>query len=134
MSRPCCSPVQEGDEIGHEGELPLPALAPAEAERFHQVGELFAVEDHALQDSIDEGRERLGLQPVGPGEIGDLPGLLPGLELFVTGADGGLVEAFALLERADVLGDLLPLVEELGIGLDQADELLAADLGLCLGS
>ena len=47
--------------------------------------------------------------------------------MLVAGADGGLVEAFALLQRADVLGDVLPLVEELGVGLDQADELLAAD-------
>src|SRR5262249_28116960 len=70
----------------------------------------------------------LGWQTVGLSEVGDLPGLLLGLELFVAGADRGLVETFAFLERADVFSDLLPLVQELRIGLDQADELLTADL------
>ena len=68
------------------------------SERFHQVGELLAVEDHALEDGVDEGRERLGRQAIGLGETFDLPGLLLGLELLVTSADSGLVEALALRE------------------------------------
>ena len=90
--------VQERDEVGHEGEFPLAAFTPAQAERLHQVGELLAVEDHALEDGVDEGRERLGRQTVGLGEAIDLLGLLLGLELLVAGANGGLVEAFTLLE------------------------------------
>ena len=93
-----CPLVQERDEVGHEGELPLATVTPAEAERLHQVGELLAVEDHALEDGVDEGREGLGRQAVGLGEVGDLLGLLLGLELLVAGANGGLVEAFAFLE------------------------------------
>ena len=65
---------------------------------------------------------------MGLGEAFDLPGLLFGLELLVAIADRVLVEAFTFGERADILGDLIPLIEELGVGLDQADELLAADL------
>ena len=42
--------------------------------------------------------EGLGRQAVGLGEVGDLLSLLLGLELLVAGADGSLVEAFALLE------------------------------------
>ena len=59
--------VQEGDEVGHEGEFSLTALAPAQAERLHQVGELLTIEDHALEDGVDEGRERLSRQTVGLG-------------------------------------------------------------------
>ena len=55
-----------------------------------------------------------------------------GLELLVALADGLLVERLAGLQRADVLGDRLALVEELGVRLDQPDELLAAHL-LLLG-
>ena len=90
--------VQERDEVGHEGEFPLATFTPAQAERLHQVGELLAVEDHALEDGVDEGRERLGRQTVGLGKVGDLLGLLLGLEPLVASANGGLVEAFALLE------------------------------------
>ena len=122
--------VQERHEIGHQVEFTLAALAPAQIKRLHQVGELLAVEDHALKNGLDKGRQRFGRQIVVPGEVGDLPGLPCSLELLIAGADRGLVEAFALLERTDVFGDLLPLVEELGVGLDQPDELFAADLEL----
>ena len=78
---PAVSPlVQERDEVGHQGEFPLTAFTPAQAERLHQVGELLAVEDHALQDGVDEGREGLGRQTVGLSEALDLLGLLLGLE------------------------------------------------------
>ena len=60
--------VQERDEVSHESEFALAAFTPAEVEWLHQVGELLAVEDHALEDGVDEGRERLGRQTVGPGE------------------------------------------------------------------
>ena len=90
--------VQERNEIGHEGEFPIATFAPAEAERLHQVGELLAVEDHALEDCFDEGRERLGRQAWAWARSVDLLGLLLGLELLVTGADRGLVEALALRE------------------------------------
>ena len=122
--------VQHWNESGHERELPLAAFPPAKFERRHQVGELLAVEDHALEDGVDEARERLGRQTVVLGEVGDLLGLLLGLEPLVAGANCGLVEAFTLLERADVLGDLFPFVKELGVGLDQPDELFTADLNL----
>jgi hypothetical protein len=88
---------------------------------------MLAVKDHALEDGVDEGCEGLGCQTVGLSEVVDLLCLLLGLELVVAGADRGLVEAFTLLECTDVFGDLVPLVEKLGVGLDQADELLAAD-------
>ena len=90
--------VQQRNEIGHEGEFPVAAFAPAEVERLHQVCELLAVEDHALEDGVDEGRERLGCQSMGLGEIGDLLGLFLGLELLVAVTDRGLVKAFAFLE------------------------------------
>ena len=88
--------VQERNEIGHEGEFPIATFAPAEAEWLHQVGQLFSVKNHSLQDGIDEGRERLGRQAVGLCKAVDLLGLLLGLELLVTGADSGLVKASRL--------------------------------------
>ena len=90
--------VQQWNEIGHQGEFALAAFTPAEAERLHQVGELLAVEDHALEDGVDEGRKGLGFQTVGMSKAINLLGLLLGLELLVAGADRGLVEALALRE------------------------------------
>ena len=98
MSLPWARFVQERDEVVHEGEFPLPTFTPTQAERLHQVGEMLAVEDHALEDGVDEGRERLSRQAVGLGEVLDLLGLLLFLELLVAGADGGLVKALTLLE------------------------------------
>ena len=51
--------------------------------------------------------------------------VLLGLEPLVAVADGLFIEALASLEGADVVGDELALVNELGVGLDEADELLA---------
>jgi len=51
-------------------------------------------------------------------------------------ADGGFAETFSHPEGGNVSGDVLALVHELGIGLDEADELLAGHLllaGLLLG-
>ena len=98
MARPCARLFREQDEVVHKGEFALAAFAPAQAKRLHQVGELLAVEDHALEDGVDEGRERLGRQTVRMGETFDLPGLLLDLELFVAGTDRGFVKALALLE------------------------------------
>ena len=70
------------------------------------------------------------VRPVGLGEIGDLLSLLFGPEMLVTGANLGLVEASTLFEGVHVLGDLLPHAKKLGVGLNQSDELLAADLEL----
>ncbi len=90
--------VQDRDELCHEGEFPLAAFAPAEVKRLHQIGELLAVEDHALEDGLEESRERLGREAVCLGEALDLLGLLLRLELLVAGADRDLVEALALFE------------------------------------
>ena len=90
--------VQERDEVGHKVEFSLATFTPAKFKRRHKVGELLAVKYHSMQDGIDEGPERLGRQPVVPGEYCDLFGLLLCLELLVTVADCGFVEAFAFLE------------------------------------
>jgi len=122
--------AQERNKIVHERELPFTAFPPAKFERFHKIGEPLAIKDHALENGVDEGHQRLLRQPVCSGEVGDLPSPPVGLEPFVAGANGGLVEPFAFLQRADIFDDLLALVDELGVGLDQPDELLAADLDL----
>ena len=68
-------------------------------------------------------------RPCLPAMAASSAAFLLGLEAAVAVADGlfarGLSPAF---ERADVGGDVLALVHELGVGLDQADELLAAHL------
>ena len=63
-------------------------------------------------------------------EVGELVRLLGGLEPLIAGAHRSLVESLALVERADVLGDLVAFVEEPSVGLDEPDQLLAADLAL----
>ena len=50
------------------------------------------------------------------------------LETAVAVADGFFAQAFARFQGVDVGGDVLALVHELGVGLDEADELLAAHL------
>ena len=90
--------LQERDEVGHQGQFLLACGPPAEVERGEQVGELFAVEDHAAEDVVDEGLQGGGGQAVLCGDGGELGGVLLGLEALVAGADGGLVEAFAGLE------------------------------------
>src|SRR3546814_4341331 len=60
--------------------------------------------------------------------------LFPSTTLFRSAdTDGGLVQAFAGLEAAHVLADILALIHELGIRGDQADQLLAAHRGLAGG-
>ena len=61
---------------------------------------------------------------------GEFGGILLGLEADVALADGGLAEALARLECADVGGDILALVHELGIGANETDKLLARHLRL----
>ena len=57
------------NEIIHESEFPLAAFTPAKSERRHQVRELLAVEDHTLEDGVDEDREGLRCQIVGLSEV-----------------------------------------------------------------
>ena len=101
--------LQQRDEVGHQGQFLLRAGPPAQFQRGEQFGELFAVEDHAAEDGVDEGLERLGAAGrASGGESASSRGVLLVLELLVAGADGGLVEAFAGLEAPDVFGDRRP--------------------------
>ena len=61
-------------------------------------------------------------------DCGEFGGVLFRLEAGVALADGGFAEAFARFQGGDVFGDVPALVHEFGIGLDEADELLAAHL------
>ncbi len=117
-------------QVGHEGEFSLSAGFPAEVERGHEVAELLAIEDHAVEDAVHEGLQGGGGEAVPRGDVGEFLGVLLRLEAGVAVADGGFAEALARLERADVFGDLVPLVHELGIGTDEADEFLAGHLRL----
>ena len=72
--------VQERSEFGHEIKFPLVAFTPAQTEWLHQIGELLAIEDHSLEDSVDEGRQRFVCQTMSSGEIVNLLGLLLSLE------------------------------------------------------
>ncbi len=62
------------------------------------------------------------------GEVGEFVGLFLGFEAPVALADGLFAKGFARLQGGNVSADVLALVHELGIGLNQADELLAAHL------
>ncbi len=60
MSRPPARLVRMGVEIGHEGEFGLGAGAPSEVELCHEVAEVFAGEDHAVEDAVHEGLHGVG--------------------------------------------------------------------------
>ena len=115
-------------QISHQSTFGLAAGFPAQIKRGHQVAELFAIEDHALEDPIHKGLQGGGGEAVLGSDAGEFGGVFLCLEASVALADGGFVEAFARLQGADVLGDVLALVHELGIRLNQADELPAAHL------
>src|ERR1017187_2526150 len=119
---------EEGVEVFHEGEFGLGAGFPAEFQRGHEVAQLLAIEDHAEEDAVHEALQGGGGQPVLAGDGGQFLGVLFRLEAGVAVADGFFAEAFARFQGGDVGGDVLALVHELGIGLDEADELLAAHL------
>jgi hypothetical protein len=69
------------------------------------------------QDAVHKGLQGGGGRPCLRGDGGQFGGVLLGLEAGVAVADGGLAQALAGLERADVFGDVVALVHELGIGL-----------------
>ena len=89
---------------------------------------MFAVENHALEDAVYEGLEGGGGELVSLCDGGEFGGVFLGFKAGVAVADGGLAQAFAGFERADVFGDGVALVHELGVGRNEADELLAAHL------
>ena len=82
--------VEQGDEVFHEGEFLDPARFPVQPERFHQVGQLLPVENHALQDAVHKTLQRGNGQPVLPREGGKFLGVFLRLEALVALADSGL--------------------------------------------
>jgi hypothetical protein len=56
--------------LGHEREFGLRAGFPTEVERGHEIAELFAIENHALQDAVYEGVQRGGGEVVLGGDAG----------------------------------------------------------------
>ena len=77
------APLQQRDEVGHQGQLLLRAGAPTEFQRGEQFGELFAVENHAVQDVVDKRLERFAPQAVRFGRFRNLRGVLLVLEPLV---------------------------------------------------
>ncbi|SMH65925.1 protein of unknown function [Acidithiobacillus ferrivorans] len=109
-------------QVGHQRELGLAAGFPTQFQRRHEVAELLAIEDHALKNAVYEGLQG--------GDGGEFLGVLLGLEAGVAVTDGLFRKPRAGLERADVFGDVVALVDELGVTADEADELFAGHLGL----
>jgi len=109
-------------------EVGVGAGFPAEIEWGHEVAEMLAAEDHAVEDGVHETLQGGGGEAVLASDGAEFLRVLFRLEAGVAVADGFFAEAFARLEGGDVVGDVLALIQELGIGLDEADELLAAHL------
>ncbi len=121
--------MQERDEVFHEGEFGLGAGFPAEVERGHEVAQLARRRRSCVAGCRPQrlaGRRWRG-RACWRWSASSC-GILFRLEAGVAVADGRFAEAFARFQGGDVGGDVLALVHELGIGLDQADELLAAHL------
>ncbi len=79
-------------QVGHEGEFGLGAGFPAEVERGHEVAELFAIEDHAVEDAVHEALQGGGGEAVLAGDGGEFRGVLLRLEAGVAVADGRFAE------------------------------------------
>ena len=58
-------------KVNHEGELSLRAGFPAEVERGHEVAEMLAIEDHAVEDAVHNGLQRGGGETVLRCDIGE---------------------------------------------------------------
>src|SRR5690606_14842626 len=122
--------LEQRHKIFHQGKLRNAAGFPVEAEGLHELGELFTVEDHALQDRVDEGLEAVGGEVVFLCQGGDLGGLAFFAEAFEAGADLVLGAALHLAERVDVVDDELAVVHEPRLAADEADEFVALELEL----
>ena len=92
--------MQKRHEFVHESEFRLGAGFPAEAERGHQVAQLLAIENHALEDAVHKGLHGGGCDAVALRQIGKFFGLFLGFEALVAVADGGLRQAFATFNVA----------------------------------
>ena len=79
-----------------------------------------------MQRAIHEGLQGVCGQSMPRGHAHQLGAIFFLLEAQIALADSLLAQAFAGLESADVRGDVVALVHELGIRLDEADELFAA--------
>ena len=82
-------------QVGHEGEFGVGAGFPAEFQRGHEVAQVLAVENHALQDAVHKALQGGGGKVVLAGDGGEFGGVLLRLEAGVAVADGGFAEAFA---------------------------------------
>ncbi len=87
---------------------------------------MFAVEDHAAQDGVHEGLQGGGGKIVLVGNSCQLAGVLVGFEALEAVADGLFIQSFARLQGVDVVGDVVAFIDEFGVGLNEADELFAA--------
>ena len=124
----CGAFLQQRDQIVHQRQFLFAAFAPAQIERFHQVGELFAVKDQAVEDGVHKGSQGVVGQAVAAGDGGKFGSVALVLESLVAGAHLVLGERPAGFKRPDVGGDLVEFVHELGVGADEADELVPAHL------
>ena len=68
MSRPPARFFRSGTRSAIRASSFSVRLTPAKVQRGQQVGELFAVEDHAVEDGVDEALQRSGGRPCLCGE------------------------------------------------------------------
>src|SRR5680860_227323 len=75
--------LQERDDVVHQCQFLLAAFAPAETQRLHEIGELFAVEDHTVEDGVPKALQRLVRQAVLVGDCGAFGGVALVLDALV---------------------------------------------------
>ncbi|SFE02430.1 hypothetical protein SAMN05428977_100512 [Nitrosomonas sp. Nm166] len=118
--------MQQRNQLFHQRQLLLRAHLPAQFLRGEEFAQDFTVEDHAAQDAVHKVLQGGGGEAMFGGHIGD--GLVGFgdliLSIFLSNALHGM--GFAGVEAIDVFGESFAVVDELGIGLDQANELFAA--------
>ena len=86
------APLQQRDEVGHQGEFLFRAVTPTEFQRGEQFGEPFAVEDHAAQDVAFSNQFAMPVSVYQSLKCGDTRGrAIPG--------DGGLLTMACFLNE-----------------------------------
>jgi len=120
--------MQQRDQVFHQRQLLLRARLPAQLLRGEEFAQGFTVEDHATQDAVHKTLQGGGGEAMFGGHIGD--GLVGFGDLilcvFLSNALHGM--GCAGVEAIDVFGKGVPVVDEFGIGLDQANQRGAAHL------
>src|SRR6218665_1840872 len=122
--------VQQRNQVFHQRQFFLPPDFPTQLQRGQQVSQLFPIENHAAQNAFHKGLQGSAVQSVLLGNPDQFSRTLFCLEALETVANVFFTQSLAHLQGVDIGNDVITLVDELGIGLDQTNQLGAGHFAL----